>query len=382
MRRKRPAPSEPIEGSKSDQYPPNGSSAPKQPAQATETRSLRSMVSLRAVVWLTLWYFCNVFTLILNKQLFASGFTYPLSLTCLHFASAVVGSIICVQVFRVVPLMRLSYNAILTRCFPFAVIFCANIVLGNVGLRWIPVSFFSVVKTAVPAFTVLLEFLLFQRTYDRRIYAALVPIISGVALASYSEVNFNWTGFLACFAASILSALQTVVCAWLMDSAGIRLDAFNLLLYMAPMATAMLLPVAWRVEGPAIAASGALASEGTVLVLFLSGAVAFGLSATQFMAIKVTSSLSFNVAGNFKAVLAIVISVAIFRNQITILNAFGCLMAIGGVAWYVHLRHKLNAAKASPLSREPNDAELIEGDNLAMNHGTSSPRVVSPPPSK
>lgn len=36
-------------------------------------------------------------------------------------------------------------------------IFCVNIILGNVSLRYIPVSFMQTIKSLVPAFTVVLQ---------------------------------------------------------------------------------------------------------------------------------------------------------------------------------------------------------------------------------
>jgi hypothetical protein len=40
---------------------------------------------------------------------------------------------------------------------------------------------------------------------DVRIYWSLIPIVGGVMLATYTEVNFNVTGFLAAVIASIMT---------------------------------------------------------------------------------------------------------------------------------------------------------------------------------
>lgn len=62
-------------------------------------------------------------------------------------------------------------------------------------------------KSSVPFFTVVLERMFFWEggDIDRRVDLSLVPIVGGVAMASYYEVNFNWTGFLAALVASVIT---------------------------------------------------------------------------------------------------------------------------------------------------------------------------------
>jgi 1,4-dihydroxy-2-naphthoate octaprenyltransferase len=44
---------------------------------------------------------------------------------------------------------------------------------------------------------------------DRRIDLSLVPIVGGVAMATYGEVNFNWIGFLTALIASVITGSFT-----------------------------------------------------------------------------------------------------------------------------------------------------------------------------
>lgn len=59
----------------------------------------------------------------------------------------------------------------------------------------------------MPFFTVVLERLFFWEggDIDRRVDLSLIPIVGGVAMASYYEVNFNWTGFIAALVASVIT---------------------------------------------------------------------------------------------------------------------------------------------------------------------------------
>jgi hypothetical protein len=56
------------------------------------------------------------------------------------------------QVFRLTPLIAVpNQRDRLVRIFPVSVLSMANIVLGNVALRYIPVSFMQTVKSFTPA---------------------------------------------------------------------------------------------------------------------------------------------------------------------------------------------------------------------------------------
>jgi len=118
-----------------------------------------------------------------------------------------------------------------------------------------------------------------------------------------------------------------------------QMNAINLLYYMAPFSSIMLLPLAFWSEWGDISTKWEYYGQASpVIVLILSGIIAFLLNIFTFLVIKSTSPLTYTVAGNFKVVLSITISVAVFQNEITIFNAFGCAVAVVGVMWYNHIK--------------------------------------------
>ena len=54
-----------------------------------------------------------------------------------------------------------------------------------------------------PFFSVLLSSLFLGDTPTLPVIASLVPVVGGVALASTSEVTFNWPGFLAAMGSNV-----------------------------------------------------------------------------------------------------------------------------------------------------------------------------------
>eukprot|EP01112_Ceratiomyxa_fruticulosa_P012178 TRINITY_DN3361_c0_g1_i2.p1 TRINITY_DN3361_c0_g1~~TRINITY_DN3361_c0_g1_i2.p1 ORF type:complete len:328 (-),score=45.02 TRINITY_DN3361_c0_g1_i2:53-1036(-) len=314
-----------------------------------------------APLFLAVWMLMNVSTVILNKYIYqVFNFKYPFSLTGVHMAVCFIGAFILLRVTKTFPMQPISSNEITRRILPLSLLFCSNIILGNISLRWVPVSFMQTVKSSVPAFTVILQILFFNKTFSRRIYLSMIPIVGGVVVASYTEVNYNHLGFWSALLASVITALIAIVSGMILTQ---QLDPINLLYYMAPFSFLTLLPFIILFEYEDITTQWEFYGERQpVFLLILSGVIAFLLNVFTFLVIKCTSALTYTVAGNFKVVFSIIISVAIFRNKVTIYNGLGCAIAILGVMWYNQIKLEENRAKeiGSFKEKEEKDTEETE----------------------
>lgn len=58
-----------------------------------------------------------------------------------------------IHVLKVKPLIEVNPQDRWSRILPMSFVFCINIVLGNVSLRYIPVSFMQTIKSLTPATT-------------------------------------------------------------------------------------------------------------------------------------------------------------------------------------------------------------------------------------
>jgi len=234
-------------------------------------------------------------------------------------------------------------------------------------------------------------------------------------MASRYEANFSMIGFLAALLSSVTTAAQSIASGRLLTGSD-RLSSFNLMYYLSPLAFLIILPAAAVSEwGPILNSwdppSGRLVA---LMLLVISGIISVLLSCVDIIlflvprfkrndhvlvthspnqpttnqtnnrtnkqtnkqiclpsvwAISHTSSLTFNVAGNFKAVINIVVSVLIFRNQITLWNGVGCSITIAGVALYSYLQHLEQSAAHVSLG-----APLVSAlpATAAKSHGLAS----------
>lgn len=207
------------------------------------------------------------------------------------------------------------------------------------------------VKSSVPFFTVMLETMWLRIDQkDSRIYQSLVPIVGGVMLATWTEAEFEMTGFLAALLASVVSALLSIMTSKLLQT---NLDSPNLLYYMAPLSASMLVPVTGFYEMDKLSEDWTARADTTSLIaiLIISGVVAFALNTLTFLLINNTSALTYTVVGNVKVVFSISFSVLLLHNQVGLANALGCIITLAGAAWFSQIKYQIKMAAKSVLPK-------------------------------
>jgi drug/metabolite transporter (DMT)-like permease len=131
-------------------------------------------------------------------------------------------------------------------------------------------------KSSVPVFTVLVQRLLYGVHFDNLVYKALVPIVGGVFLATWTEAEFDLIGFWAALLASVVSALTSILSGRILSR---KLDTLNVMYYVSPISFALLAPVACFYELANIQQNWIPQStQHDYLLLFTSGSIAFFLS--------------------------------------------------------------------------------------------------------
>lgn len=248
------------------------------------------------------------------------------------------------RVFRLMPIHQVSSRERWFNIAPLAAVFIVNIVLGNYSLDYVPVSFMQTVKSSVPAFTYTLQIVLGYRAFECDTVGTLIPVVTGVMLATWSEVNFNWPGFTCAIVASVTTAIQSIVAGFLLTGK-LKMDPVNLVNNVSPFAIMLLLPFVYMWEWEAIQADSHLFTPTLNILLLISSCIAFALNFAVFYAIQNTNTLTFTVAGNLKVVFVIFISVAIFRNEVTWLNALGIVTCIVGCWFYNSVQYRKKQKK-------------------------------------
>ncbi|CAN6715639.1 unnamed protein product [Malus baccata var. baccata] len=273
-------------------------------------------------VWMVAaWYGSNIGVLLLNKYLLTNyGFGFPIFLTLCHMTACSVFSYVAVAVMKVALLQSVKSKVQFAKIAGLSVVFCFSVVCGNVSLRYIPVSFNQAVSATTPFFTAIFAFLIIKKREAWLTYAALIPVVAGVIFASGGEPSFHLFGFIMCITATSARAFKSVLQEILLSSDGEKLDSMNLLLYMAPLAVAFLLPATLLMEKNVVGFTIELARKDIKIIwyLFFNSSMAYFVNLTNFLVTKHTSALTLQVIILFTQWHILVISFCTRREKLTL----------------------------------------------------------------
>ncbi|KAE9590721.1 putative sugar phosphate transporter domain-containing protein [Lupinus albus] len=285
----------------------------------------------------TLWYSSNIGVILLNKYLLSNyGFKFPIFLTMCHMSACSVLSYVSIAFFKVVPQQMIKSRSQFIKIATLSIVFCGSVVGGNISLRYLAVSFNQAVGATTPFFTAVFAYLATFKREAWVTYAALVPVVTGVVIASGGEPGFHLFGFIMCLSATAARAFKSVLQGILLSSEGEKLNSMNLLLYMSPIAVIFLLPTALIMEPNVVDVTLALGRENKSmwLLLLLNSVTAYAANLTNFLVTKHTSALTLQVLGNAKGAVAVVISILLFKNPVTVIGMGGYTITVLGVAAY------------------------------------------------
>ncbi|KAA0037335.1 hypothetical protein IC582_023704 [Cucumis melo] len=285
----------------------------------------------------TSWYSSNIGVLLLNKYLLSNyGFKYPIFLTMCHMTACSLLSYVAIAWLKMVPMQTIRSRIQFLKIAALSFVFCISVVFGNISLRYLPVSFNQAVGATTPFFTAVFAYLMTMKREAWLTYVTLIPVVTGVIIASGGEPSFHLFGFIICVAATAARALKSVLQGILLSSEGEKLNSMNLLLYMAPIAVVFLLPAALFMEENVVGITLALARDDKKIIWYLlfNSSLAYFVNLTNFLVTKHTSALTLQVLGNAKGAVAVVISILIFRNPVSVTGMLGYALTVMGVILY------------------------------------------------
>ncbi|KAA8516335.1 hypothetical protein F0562_016628 [Nyssa sinensis] len=232
------------------------------------------------------WYSSNIGVLLLNKYLLSNyGFKYPIFLTMCHMTACSLLSYIAIVWMKMVPLQTIRSRVQFMKISALSLVFCTSV---------------------------------------------------GVVIASGGEPSFHLFGFIMCVGATAARALKSVLQGILLSSEGEKLNSMNLLLYMAPIAVVFLLPATLLMEENVVGITLALARTDIKIIWYLlfNSTLAYFVNLTNFLVTKHTSALTLQVLGNAKGAVAVVVSILIFKNPVSVTGMFGYTLTVIGVILY------------------------------------------------
>lgn len=202
------------------------------------------------------------------------------------------------------------------------------------------VSFGQIVKAGEPVFAAATNALLLKDIDHPMVYAALIPIIGGVGLASLKELSFTWTALIAASLANQAAALKNVVSKGVMKKPWAKgLGAQNTYAVVNILALLFTIPFVAFFDFKDFAPVFAQIKEaGTLNDVYKytagSGLAFYMYNEASFLALSKLSPVTHSVANTLKRVVIIVASCIVFKTPMTKIGALGSGIAVGGTLLY------------------------------------------------
>jgi drug/metabolite transporter (DMT)-like permease len=339
---------------------------------------------------------------LLNKATFSTvNFHYPYFLSAVHMACNATGSQIVFWQLRKDAVREKEGGSVgwITRLLGnvqrkevdstgqrlivyFSVLFSLNIAIGNVSLRHVSVNFNQVMRSLVPAITIVMGLYLGKKiSFVRQL--AVLPVIIGVALACFGDMSYSALGLFYTVACVVLAALKVVASGEMLTGA-LKLHPVDLLGHMAPLALIQCIIMSFfsgEIQSIASRWNNELSPSVDffpMFVLWLSGICSFSLNICSLMANKLTSPLTLCIAANVKQVFMIAVSTVIFGTEISPLNGAGILLVLAGSARYSYV-----SVTEKTLSNKTTSAEgTKETDVEAANEEDGTEETIQLMPAK
>mmetsp|Transcript_47853 Transcript_47853/g.88744 ORF Transcript_47853/g.88744 Transcript_47853/m.88744 type:complete len:396 (-) Transcript_47853:195-1382(-) len=307
------------------------------------------METLQIGTYFALWYLFNIGYNIYNKQAL-NVLDYPWTVATIQMATGILYFVpMWLTGARKAP--KLSGEDLKT-LFPIALCHTGVHVGAVIALGAGAVSFAHIVKASEPVVTCLLNFLLLGEKLPALVYATLLPIIGGVAIASMKELSFTILALASAMLSNVSSAARGVLSKKTMSGKqiGENLDAQNLYAVLTAMSTVILIPLMLAMEGTSffsafskVVEAGDFTTKSLAMLLGLGGATYYAYNEVAFLALGKVNPVTHAVGNTIKRVVIIVASVIAFKTPMSTGSIIGSSIAIAGTLMY---SLAMNAAKA------------------------------------
>ncbi|KZC11418.1 PREDICTED: solute carrier family 35 member E3-like [Dufourea novaeangliae] len=282
--------------------------------------------------YLVLNTFFSIVIVLLNKWLYIH-ISFPIiTLSMIHFLITFVGLIICER-FDIFCIKDVALKEMLWIAFTF----CGFVVLTNLSLAYNTVGTYQVAKMLTTPCVIILQIMFYKKHYSVLVKLTLIPIILGVTIFFYHDIQFNVIGIIYATMGVFVTSLYQVMLNTKQKE--FQMDPMQLLYYQAPLSAIVLLiivPVLEPVQ-QTFARSWSLID---LVMVVLSGIVAFFVNLTSYWIIGKTSPLTYNMVGHTKFCLLLLGGSLIFHETLAINHVIGITLTLIGIILYAHVKMK------------------------------------------
>lgn len=280
-----------------------------------------------------LWYVISSSNNVIGKMVL-NEFPFPMTVTMVQLCSITLYSGPFFNLWRIRKYQNISRGYYWRLIIPLALGKFLASVTSHISLWKVPVSYAHTVKATMPLFTVILTRLLFREKQPTLVYLSLVPIITGVAIATLTEISFDMVGLISALISTMGFSLQNIFSKKVLKDTGMH--HLRLLQLLGKLALIMFLPIWIFVDSFKVMQHPAITSFDyrVLALLFTDGVLNWLQNVIAFNVLSLVTPLTYAVASASKRIFVIAVSLFILGNPVTWLNCVGMTLAICGVLFY------------------------------------------------
>ncbi|XP_005183333.1 solute carrier family 35 member E1 homolog [Musca domestica] len=292
--------------------------------------------SRHVLVVLTLcivWYIISSSNNVIGKMVL-NEFPFPMTVTMVQLCSITLYSGPFFNLWKIRKYQDLPRGYYLKLIIPLAFGKFLASVTSHISLWKVPVSYAHTVKATMPLFTVILSRLLFKEKQSTMIYLSLIPIITGVGIATLTEISFDMLGLISALVSTMGFSLQNIFSKKVLKDTGIH--HLRLLHLLGKLALVMFLPIWLYMDSFKVIQHPAITNLDyrVIALLFADGVLNWLQNIIAFSVLSLVTPLTYAVASASKRIFVIAVSLLILGNPVTWVNCFGMGLAIVGVLCY------------------------------------------------
>ncbi|KAJ3284807.1 hypothetical protein HK104_009761, partial [Borealophlyctis nickersoniae] len=297
-----------------------------------------AVARLHPGVYIAIWFIFSTSLIFTNRAILIDlAFGYPITLTSYHLLLATLATR-CLRVSTrlldgVAQVERkMGWRKWAACVLPIGILFSLSLALSNYAYMYITVAFIQILKSATPVAILLASWAFRTEKPDGKVFLNVFIISLGVAIASYGEIQFVFTGFLLMALAVAFESVRLVMVQRLLKSDDIQMDALVSLYYFAPVCAFFNLITAAMWEFPRLTYEQ-VANVG-VMTFVANGILSFGLNVAAVSVVKQTSTLVLGLAGVVKDIMIVCVAIIAYHTPMTLTQAVGYMIALGGLVYY------------------------------------------------
>uniref|UniRef100_A0A7S0RY75 Sugar phosphate transporter domain-containing protein n=1 Tax=Chlamydomonas leiostraca TaxID=1034604 RepID=A0A7S0RY75_9CHLO len=288
-----------------------------------------------------LWTGVSSGAILVNKHILVDlRFPYPVTIAFMGLVTTTACSAVAVRL--IVPRAQrqhVSTQHYFKRVLPTGFCMALTFHTGNMAYLYLSVAFIQMLKALCPVITMVLLFMFRLEKATTKLVVSVVIISSGVAVASYGELNMSVFGLTSMLTSVVAESVRLVLTQYLLVGTSQMLHPFEGLTLIGSACSMCLLVQALIWEWGQLVSTGALSIVGQYPLHFaLAACAGFGVNALAILVIKLASSLTLKVLGTVKDAALVTAGVVFMHEQVSSLQLQGYVVSLLGFGMYNYIK--------------------------------------------